>query len=100
LSFVLDERKDHFEGEVIISAETATTSASEHGWSSAAEQLLYVIHGTLHLVGYNDEKPEDAERMRAAEHRYLQRFGFEMRKDRCDGDDSTSADEFIMTNGG
>lgn len=77
LSFVLDEQDDHLKGEVILSADTAAASAAEIGWPAAAEQLLYVIHGTLHLVGYRDQRPAEAKRMRAAEAEYLRRFGFE-----------------------
>ncbi len=77
LSFVLSNDDDHLEGEVIISADTAATLAAEHHWPAAAEQLLYVIHGTLHLVGYRDKVPQDITAMRAAERRYLAMFGFE-----------------------
>jgi probable rRNA maturation factor len=76
LSFVLDERDGHLEGEVIISADTAAAEAAELGWPAAAEQLLYVIHGTLHLVGYRDKLPAEAELMRAAEKRYLSAMGY------------------------
>jgi probable rRNA maturation factor len=75
LSFVLDEQNGHLEGEVIISADTAAAAAVEWGWSAADEQLLYVIHGMLHLVGYRDKIPADAARMRSAEQRHLRRYG-------------------------
>jgi probable rRNA maturation factor len=78
LSFVLDDRDGHLEGEVIVSADTAATAAYEVGWPPAAEQLLYVIHGVLHLVGYRDKTDSDAEQMRAAERANLARFGFKM----------------------
>jgi probable rRNA maturation factor len=77
LSFVLDEHGGHLEGEVIISADTAAASAAEIGWPAAAEQLLYVVHGTLHLVGYRDESSTDEREMRAAEARFLLQFGLE-----------------------
>jgi probable rRNA maturation factor len=77
LSFLLEEGGGHVEGEVILSADTAATAAAESGWPAAAEQLLYVIHGTLHLVGYRDKTAADAQSMRAAEARYLLQFGFE-----------------------
>ncbi|MCI0332716.1 MAG: rRNA maturation RNase YbeY [Planctomycetes bacterium] len=77
LSFVLEDNGWHLEGEVIISADTAATGAEEFGWPAAAEQLLYVIHGTLHLVGHDDKSPVDVERMRTAEEKYLRQFGFE-----------------------
>ena len=36
----------------MLSADTAAAAAAEVGWPPADEQLLYVIHGMLHLVGY------------------------------------------------
>jgi probable rRNA maturation factor len=78
LSFVLEDDGDHLEGEVILSADTAAAAAEELGNSAAEEQLLYVIHGMLHLVGYDDKDDADAKEMRAAEARYLQRFGVEL----------------------
>jgi probable rRNA maturation factor len=78
LSFVLDESDRHLEGEVIISADTAAAAAAEAGWADAAEQLLYVIHGMLHLVGYRDKSPEDAARMRSGEAAYLRKLGLEL----------------------
>jgi probable rRNA maturation factor len=77
LSFVLNEQDEHLEGEVVISADTAATAAGEAGWSAQAEQLLYVVHGTLHLAGYRDKTPADARRMRVAESKYLRQLGFE-----------------------
>jgi probable rRNA maturation factor len=75
LSFVLDDRDGHLNGEVILSADTAAAEAAEIGWPAAAEQVLYVIHGMLHLVGYRDKLPADAARMREAERRYLSHCG-------------------------
>src|SRR6476469_8499389 len=77
LSFVLDASDGHLEGEIVISADTAAAAATEVGWPAAAEQLLYVIHGTLHLAGYNDESPAEAAQMRAAEARYLEQFALQ-----------------------
>lgn len=77
LSFVLDQRDGHLEGEVVISAETAAAAAAEAGWSPADEQLLYVIHGSLHLIGWDDRSPEEAAQMRAAEKEYLQKMGID-----------------------
>jgi probable rRNA maturation factor len=74
LSFVLAAEGDHLEGEVILSADTAASVAEELGHAAAQEQLLYVIHGMLHLVGYDDKSTTDAEEMRSAEERYLQQF--------------------------
>src|SRR5690242_1903499 len=50
LSFVLEQRPGYLEGEIIISGDTAVASGKRFGWPAADEMLLYVIHGTLHLV--------------------------------------------------
>jgi len=75
LSFVLDVRGLYLNGEVVLSADTADTAAAEVGWSPAEEQLLYVIHGMLHLVGLDDEAEADVRNMRAAERFYLHECG-------------------------
>jgi probable rRNA maturation factor len=75
LSFVLEREGDRLEGEIIASADTAIRSASEFGWSPADELLLYVIHGALHLVGFDDTSPELKTLMRQAEGEHLGRFG-------------------------
>ncbi len=77
LSFVLEDRDGHLEGEIILSADTAAAEAADVGWPAAAEQMLYVIHGALHLVGHDDKTPADAAAMRAAEVRYLRQFGYQ-----------------------
>ena len=89
LSFTLEEADDRLEGEVIISADTAAEAAAEAGWAPAAEQLLYAVHGTLHLVGYRDKTAAEAQSMRAAEAALLRQFGFEPPQDIARG----SADE-------
>lgn len=71
LSFALEEDFDAFEGEVLVSAETALSHATDYGWSAEDELLLYVIHGTLHLAGYRDKTENEQAEMRAAEARYL-----------------------------
>lgn len=81
LSFVLDRDEGMLDGEIIVSADTAASSCSEYGWSSAEELALYVIHGTLHLVGYDDHSPADRRRMRAQEREYLGRIGIAVPKD-------------------
>jgi probable rRNA maturation factor len=59
LSFVLDRTGDRLHGEIVISADTAIRSAPGFGWPAADELRLYLLHGVLHLVGY-DDTTEDA----------------------------------------
>jgi probable rRNA maturation factor len=81
ISFVLDPGPPRLEGEVIVSADTAAAASTRFGWRFEDELLLYVIHGTLHLVGYDDLTEEAQVRMRAAERRYLLRMGLVPRYD-------------------
>ena len=41
------------------------------------ELVLYVVHGVLHLCGFDDHDPADRARMRDAEARVLEHLGFE-----------------------
>jgi probable rRNA maturation factor len=75
LSFVLDEQDGHLEGEIVLSADTAAAEARDVGWAAADEQLLYVIHGTLHLIGLCDGSESESRQMRAAEEFYLRECG-------------------------
>lgn len=76
LSFVLERARSSLEGEIIVSADTASARAAEFGWSAEAELALYVIHGALHLVGYDDKEPAAREKMRQRERFYLERLGW------------------------
>ena len=80
LSFEMDrDDGDGFlEGNVIVSDETARDRAAEFGWPAENELLLYIVHGTLHLVGYDDHSPEDEPIMRAKEKEYLALAGIDV----------------------
>jgi probable rRNA maturation factor len=71
LSFVLDRQADELNGEIVVSSDTALARCLEFGWSAHDELTLYLIHGALHLVGYNDKTPEDCQQMRERERHYL-----------------------------
>lgn len=77
LSFPLSPSQETLEGEVIVSADTAARLAGRYGWSMREELLLYLIHGTLHLVGYDDATSAGRERMRERERHYLKLLGHE-----------------------
>ncbi len=62
-----DGDAEAIEGEVVVSVETARREAVHRRLPEAAEILRYVIHGTLHLVGYDDATPARRRRMRARE---------------------------------
>jgi probable rRNA maturation factor len=59
------------QGELIISVEHAVTQAGRYRTTSAQELILYMVHGILHLHGYNDLTRPQRRRMRAAERRLV-----------------------------
>lgn len=58
-------------GEVCVSVDTAAAYAKKHRRDFATELLLYVVHGWLHLAGYDDLQPVKKRIMRRAEARAL-----------------------------
>jgi probable rRNA maturation factor len=63
--------KKFLKGDIAISADTALVNASLYKTSPRYELCLYVVHGLLHLCGYDDEGEEDAKVMRRKELKYL-----------------------------
>jgi probable rRNA maturation factor len=50
-------------GDVVISVERAAAQAAEYGHDLRRELCYLAVHGTLHLLGYDDEAPADAQEM-------------------------------------
>lgn len=61
-----------FIGEIIISAEAAVKNAKLYRSTVQAEIALYLIHGLLHLLGYDDHSHRDRRRMRDKEKELLE----------------------------
>jgi probable rRNA maturation factor len=61
-------------GEVIISYPQAVKQATEQGHSIEKELALLIIHGILHLLGYDHEEPDDEAEMRARERELLEKI--------------------------
>ncbi len=62
-------------GEVIISYPQAATQAEEHQHSIEREITILTIHGVLHLLGYEHDKPELEREMRVREAEILSHIG-------------------------
>lgn len=58
-------------GEICISVDTAFNYATRHRGNFSEELTLYVVHGWLHLSGYDDMKPAHKREMRTAEKRAM-----------------------------
>lgn len=67
-------------GDIIISTDAAVKNAGIYGTSASRELALYVIHGILHLLGYDDRDPADIQRMRKREQELLEHLGGRVEK--------------------
>lgn len=67
LNFVLPPGEPSPLGEVIISFPQTIRQAQERNGPIEQELALLIIHGVLHLVGYDHMEPEDEAQMRAKE---------------------------------
>ena len=58
------EPSSHLMGDVVISTVTAKRQASEHGLTLEEEIVLLLIHGTLHLLGFDHERSDEEAHMK------------------------------------
>jgi probable rRNA maturation factor len=65
------ERRGRLLGDVVIGVETAARQARARRRGLDDEVARLLVHGTLHLVGYDHARSRDARRMRAEERRLL-----------------------------
>jgi len=63
-------------GEVVVCLPVAEAQAEESGRPVAPEIAHLVVHGLLHILGYDHEEPFDAARMKAREDEVLQGLGY------------------------
>lgn len=71
LSFPLEEGPPT-EGEVYVNLDRARLQAREYGVPEANEIVRLVVHGTLHLLGYDDTTAPLRRRMKIREDRYVE----------------------------
>jgi probable rRNA maturation factor len=64
-------------GDLVICPQVLRTEAREQKKSLRAHWAHLVVHGSLHLIGYDHERDTDAQRMERREISVLRRLGFE-----------------------
>ena len=79
LSDDFDPDEEQLLGEVIVSVETAIREASKRKIPPEKELLLYLVHGCLHLLGYNDIKEKDRKVMCKKERQILRHYSLPQR---------------------
>ena len=76
LSFNLSDNDARKSFELVVNAEKAVKEANLRGHSSEAELALYVTHGLLHNLGFDDSTQGQAKKMHDAEDEILQQLGY------------------------
>jgi probable rRNA maturation factor len=76
LSFDLsDAAATGIHAQVVVCGEIAAARVARHGVGLQRELMLYVVHGLLHVLGYDDRSPRSAARIRARQEELLDAFG-------------------------
>ncbi len=78
LAFPMDDQtsseEPHMLGDIVICPDVAREQAEENGSTVLEEVELLLVHGFLHLVGYDHVQPQDARMMRHRERKIIQEF--------------------------
>jgi len=77
----VDEPEPWFVGDVVVCPEVAAAQAPGHAGDLAAELALLVVHGGLHLCGWDHATPGDEAAMWARERELLDELGVELSAD-------------------
>ena len=72
IAFNIDD--DPFEGEIYISHDRIKDNAKKFNQSFENELKRILIHGSLHLCGYDDQTPKEKKEMTSLEENYLEKF--------------------------
>jgi probable rRNA maturation factor len=73
LAFNLSDKKESnvILADIMISAQEASRQASNFKTTPEYELSLYVVHGLLHILGFNDHNPRQIKLMRKKESQYV-----------------------------
>ena len=77
ISFDLtDDFEDQRSFQVVVNSQMANRKADELGHSDQAELALYITHGLLHNLGFDDSDEKQAKKMHQTEDALLQELGY------------------------
>ena len=71
IAFNLEDSGEDIDGEIYISIDDVIENSKEFSVSFSNEFNRVLIHGALHLLGYNDQKENEIKIMRGLEEKYL-----------------------------
>ena len=69
--------------QIIVCASVAARQAHHHGLTKAQELMLYIIHGLLHVMGYDDLSVRDHAKMASRQDELLKEFLADSSKKPC-----------------
>ena len=75
LTFVYDQ-EPICEGDLVLCAPVVSREAAEQGKSAEAHYAHLVVHGALHLQGYDHENDDEAQAMEAVETHIVRKLGY------------------------
>lgn len=71
ITFDNSEEDANIEGDIFISVDRVADNAQQLGISAEQEMRRVLAHGLLHLCGYGDKSPEEAQQMRSKEEEWI-----------------------------
>ena len=74
ISFTLSEESGSISGDIYISLERVRDNAIKYKVTAEEEFRRILVHGILHLLGYDDKSKGDKTRMTKMENKYLKAF--------------------------
>lgn len=83
------------DGEVIVSSDYAADRAPEFGWRPLDELTLYIVHGLLHLCGYDDLTADELPIMRQREQDVFKLLGLQLPVRAADDQGHVESDQVI-----
>jgi len=76
LTFNYNESNSDLDGEIIISYDEAIENAKRFNITGKEEYLRLIIHGILHLVGYDDQQKNDKLKMKRKETSLVKKLNY------------------------
>lgn len=76
ITFNYSRLKNTLDGEILISVNDAFNNAKKYKVTYSKELSLLVIHGLLHLLGFDDKEKKSKIKMRLMENNLINRYNF------------------------
>lgn len=74
IAFDLSESKDKITADIVVSTDTAYVNAERFKTHPVYEVYLYIVHGLLHIFGYDDKNPGQRKLMQRKAESILKNF--------------------------